>query len=139
MPRSENRGRQKDSCTLREGVINTRGRFSLSPASPKVVADLESLLRIATPETGTSIDTSTKSETISATISADLWNQLRPGSLVLAAGFDEEDNLDGWWEAIIVRIDDGEFLVRWRDEPNLPTASRTKEYIALLHPMIANP
>jgi hypothetical protein len=36
-------------------------------------------------------------------------------------------------------IDDGEFLVRWRDEPNLPTASRTREYIALLHPMRTNP
>jgi hypothetical protein len=35
-------------------------------------------------------------------------------------GFDEQDNLTGWWEAVIVRVDDGEFLVRWRDEPNEP-------------------
>ncbi len=54
-----------------------------------------------------------KAETASATIFADLWRQLKPGSLVLAAGFDEQYNLAGWWEAIIVRIDDGEFLVRW--------------------------
>jgi hypothetical protein len=45
--------------------------------------------------------------------------------LVLAAGFDEQDNLAGWWEAIIVRIDDGEFLVRWRDDPKEPRASRS--------------
>jgi hypothetical protein len=130
---------KKIASTLREGVINAQGRFSLSIASPKVIAELERLLKAVTPEAGASTDTSTKSETPPATISADLWNQLKPGSLVLAAGFDDDDNLDGWWEAIIVRIDDGEFLVRWRDEPNLPTASRTKEYIALLHPMIANP
>ena len=37
------------------------------------------------------------------------------GALVLAAGFDEEDNLAGWWEAIIVKVDDDEFLVRWRN------------------------
>jgi hypothetical protein len=48
-----------------------------------------------------------KIETASATISAGLWRQLKPGALVLAAGFDERDNLAGWWEAIIVRIDDG--------------------------------
>jgi hypothetical protein len=36
------------------------------------------------------------------TISADLWRQLKPGSQVLAAAFDEEDNLAGWWEAVIV-------------------------------------
>jgi hypothetical protein len=58
--------------------------------------------------------------------------------LVLAAGLDEQDNLAGWWEAIIVRIDDGEFLVRWRDEPNEPRVSRTQEYIALLHPELTS-
>jgi hypothetical protein len=54
------------------------------------------------------------------------WRKLTPDSLVLAAGFDEEDNFAGWWESIIVCIDDGEFLVRWRDEPNEPTASRSQ-------------
>jgi hypothetical protein len=40
------------------------------------------------------------------------------------------------WEAIIVRVDDDEFLVRWRDEPNEPRVSRSHEYIALVHPNI---
>jgi hypothetical protein len=60
--------------------------------------------------------------------------QLAPDSLVLAAGFDEEDSFAGWWESIIVCIGDGERLVRWRDEPNEPAASRSKEY----HPVITN-
>lgn len=58
------------------------------------------------------------------------------GTLVLAAGIDGHDNLAGWWEAIIVRIDNDEFLVRWRDEPNEPRASRSREYIAVLHPKL---
>jgi hypothetical protein len=90
------------ASTLREGVINARGRFSLSPASLKVIAELERLLKAVMPGVGTTTHTSTKSETPTTSISADLWNQVKPGSLVLAAGFDEEDNLDGWWEAIIV-------------------------------------
>jgi hypothetical protein len=107
------------------------------PVSPEIIAELDRLLKAATGHAGTSI-INAKSETASATISADLWRQLKPGSLVLAAGFDEQDNLAGWWEAIIVRIDDGEFLVRWRDEPNEPRVSRSREYIALLHPELTS-
>jgi hypothetical protein len=39
---------------------------------------------------------------------------------------------------VIVRIDDGEFLVRWRDDPNEPSVSRSQEYIALLHPKLTS-
>ncbi len=123
------------AAVLPEGTINAQGRFSLSPASPGLIAELERLLKAATGEGATSTS-GAKTETASPTISADLWRQLKPGMLVLAAGFDEEDNLAGWWEAIIVRIDDGEFLIRWRDEPKEPRASRTQEYIALLHPKL---
>jgi hypothetical protein len=121
------------AAALPEGTINAQGRFSLAPASPGKIAELERLLNAATDQ-GTTLASGAKSA--SETISADLWRQLMPGSLVLAAGFDEEDNLAGWWEAIIVRVDDGEFLVRWRDEPDEPRASRSREYIALLHPNI---
>jgi len=123
------------AAALPEGAINAQGRFSLSPASPEIIAELERLLKAATDEEETSAS-GAKSETASATISADLWRQLKLGSLVLAAAFDEQDNLDGWWEAVIVRIDDGEFLVRWRDYPKEPRVSRSHEYIALLHPKI---
>ncbi len=123
------------AATLPKGVINMQGRFSLSPASPEIMAELERLLKAATGQ-GVVSDSGAKSETASATISADLWRQLKPGALVLAAGFDKNNNLDGWWEAIIVRIDDGEFLVRWRGFPKEPRSSRSEEYIALLHPKI---
>jgi hypothetical protein len=123
------------AAALPEGTINAQGRFSLSPASPGMITELERLLKAATGQ-GATLASSAKSETASATISTDLWRQLKPGALVLAAGFDEQDNLAGWWEAIIVRVDDGEFLVRWRDNPNEPRASRSQEYIALLHPKL---
>jgi hypothetical protein len=125
----------KPRLTLPEGAINAQGRFSLSPASPQIVPELERLLKAATGQAA-GATSGAKSETPSAPISVDLWHQLKPGSLVLAAGFDEEDNLAGWWEAIIVRIDDGEIVVRWRDDPKEPRVSRSEEYIALLHPKI---
>jgi hypothetical protein len=126
---------RRAAATLPEGVINAQGRFSLSPVSPEIIAELERLLKAETGQEGAS-DSAAKTETASAMISADLWRQLKPGSLVLAAAFDKNDNLDGWWEAIIVRVDDGEFLVRWKGYPNEPRASRSQEYIALLHPKI---
>jgi hypothetical protein len=43
-----------------------------------------------------------------------------------------------WWEAIFVRVDGGEFLVRWRDYPGEPRASRSREYIGLLHPALTD-
>jgi hypothetical protein len=67
----------------------------------EIIAELERLLKAVTDEEATSAS-GAKSETALPTISADLWRQLKPGSQVLAAAFDEEDNLVGWWEAVIV-------------------------------------
>ena len=78
---------RRAAATLPEGVINAQGRFSLSPAAPEIIAELERLLKAATGQ-----GSGAKSETASPTISADLWRQLKPGSLVLAAGFDKNDN-----------------------------------------------
>jgi hypothetical protein len=122
----------KSPCISKENVLLETGSPGTG-SSPQIVAELERLLNAATGQEATSAS-GTKSESALATISADLWRQLKPGSLVLAAGFDKNDNLIGWWGAIIVRVDDGELLVRWRDDPNEPRVSRSHEYIALLHP-----
>jgi len=44
--------------------------------------------------------------------------------------------LSCWWEAVIVRVDEGEFLVRWRDEPNEPRVGRSHEYFTLNSPAL---
>jgi hypothetical protein len=120
---------KKIAAALPQGVINAQGRFSLSPALPQVLKDLESLVQAAE-VSGASI----KVENASAAISARLWRQIKPGTLVLAAGYDEHDNLLGWYPARVIKVDDGELLVRWRDFPEEPVASRSLEYVALLHP-----
>jgi hypothetical protein len=128
---------QQTAATLPEGAINAQGRFSLSPASPEIMAQLERLLKAATGQVAASA-ADAQSETTSATISADLRRQLKPGSLVLAAWFDKRRNVDGWWEAIVVSVDDDDFLLRWRDDPK-ERISRSREHIALLHPALTNP
>jgi hypothetical protein len=50
-------------AALPEGAINARGRFSLLPASPETIAQLERLLKAATRHAGTSA-TNTKADPI---------------------------------------------------------------------------
>jgi hypothetical protein len=57
--------------------------------------------------------TSTTSASSVAPISP--WASLRVGSTVLAAYWNEEKEIEGWWPAVITRADDNEFRLRWRD------------------------
>jgi len=86
---------RRAAAALPEAAINAQGRFSPSPAPPARIAELERLLKAATGQ-GATLASGAKSETGSATISADLWRQLKPGSLDLAAGFDQNNNLIEW-------------------------------------------
>jgi len=109
---------RKACNSLQEGVINAQGRFSLSPISKAKLVELQMLSPAKDP------------------LQKDPWTNLKPGDLVLAAGFDDEDNLEGWYPAVIVKKDDGEYVVRWRDFPGEPNGSRSPEYLALLHPQL---
>jgi hypothetical protein len=111
-------------------VVNARGRFSLSPASRETVGQLGQMLQAAT-EVEASSATSDHAGSSSTGISPRLWQELKPGTLMLAAGFDDDDNPAGWWDTIIVKVDDGEFLVRWRDYPPMSRGSVAAENISL--------
>jgi hypothetical protein len=52
---------RRTAAAVPEGAINAQGRFSLSPASPEIIAELERLLKAATGHAGTS-DINAKSE-----------------------------------------------------------------------------
>ena len=123
------------AAALPEGTINAQGRFSLSPASPGIIAELERLLKAATGQGATSAS-GAKSETASATISIDLWRQLKPGRWFSRRALTSRIIWPDGGRRSSSAIDDGEFLVRWRDDPKEPRASRTQEYIALLHPKL---
>jgi len=62
-----------------------------------------------------------------------LWDSLGVGSLVLASDFDIAGERSGWWEAIILGVEDGTYLLRWR-EPSEGIIRRKRHQLALLHP-----
>jgi hypothetical protein len=60
------------------------------------------------------------------------WDEIKVGQVVLA----QEDNpKDGWWEAIVLNeLDEGEFLLRYRDYSPQYRFVRRGEQLALLKP-----
>jgi hypothetical protein len=62
------------------------------------------------------------------------WASLRVGSTVLAAYWNEEKEIEGWWPAVITRADDNEFRLRWRDTTEYALGKVEPKHIAILHP-----
>ena len=58
------------------------------------------------------------------------WDDIRVGHLVIA----QESLEEGWWEAIVVAVENEHLLMRWRDYPRLPCVRRGRRQVALLLP-----
>ena len=61
------------------------------------------------------------------------WEAIRVGDLVIA----HESPEDGWWEAIVVAVENDQLLLRWRDYPRQPCVRRGRIDVALLPPVAA--
>jgi hypothetical protein len=63
----------------------------------------------------------------------DSWDNIQVGNLVIA----HESPEDGWWEAIVVAVENDQLLLRWRDYPRQPCVRRSRFEVALLPPVAA--
>jgi len=52
------------------------------------------------------------------------------GSVVLAP----VAPMQGWWEAVVVRVRGDLLTLKWRDFPGNPKIVRRRKHVALLHP-----
>jgi hypothetical protein len=59
---------------------------------------------------------------------------LRVGARVLAAYWSEKREFEGFWVAIIKRIDRDEYTLEWFDAPEYPPFKSRPQNIALPHP-----
>jgi hypothetical protein len=59
---------------------------------------------------------------------------LRVGARVLAAYWNEKREFEGFWVAIIKRIEPGEYTLEWFDSPEYPAFKSRPQDIAVLHP-----
>lgn len=65
----------------------------------------------------------------------DDWSKVTRGSLCLAL----ENIGDGWFEAVVQKIDGERLTLLWRDYPDYPSFTRTIGQLALRHPKLAKP
>jgi hypothetical protein len=66
--------------------------------------------------------------------SASARETLRVGARVLAAYWNERREFEGFWLAIIKRIDRDEYTLEWFDAPEYPGFKSRPQNIAVLHP-----
>jgi hypothetical protein len=59
---------------------------------------------------------------------------LRVGARILAAYWNERREFEGFWLAIVKRIEAGEYVLEWFDAPEYPTFKSRPQDIAVPHP-----
>jgi hypothetical protein len=62
------------------------------------------------------------------------WDTLRVGCTVLAAYWNEEKEVEGFWPAVVTRADKNEVVLKWRDTPEYALGKVERKHIAILHP-----
>jgi hypothetical protein len=146
---------------VHEGVLKGSGRMIVGAVEPEVYRRIEDYARklagsdvqagaVGSSETApASTETKASSEPQStaavlpssptaapsgAGIPVSPWDSLRIGGTVLAAYWNEDKELEGFWPAIVVRADKNEVVLKWRDTPKDPLGKVQRKYIAILHP-----
>jgi len=133
---------------LKEGSVQG-GDLSLAIVDAEITPDLNALViarqavaAVTEPAATTgdaaaidaSPDSSAELDQLSGHTSSDAWGELQPGAHVLAASLDRFGAAEAWFDAIIVRIEGSEFVLRWRDFPRSGLLTLTRRHIAILPP-----
>jgi hypothetical protein len=144
---------------LHEGVLKGSGRMIVGSVTPEAYRRIEDYVRKASgdslatqadaPNTArgaggsagagsanmpTPVATAPSSNQSEPSGPTTPWDTLRVGGTVLAAYWNEEKKLEGFWPAVIKRMDKNEFVLEWRDTPDYPLGKLAKKYVAILHP-----
>ena len=156
---------RKAALGLPKGIINAQGRFSLSPATPDMIALLAALAgpiappaaasapaAALTPESGPGGTPPKPPAPATAPeaagrgvpgaqppdVSAALWENLKVGAYVIAPSFDDDGEFAGWWDARIVKIAGNQLTLEWFGAaPKEPRIEAERKYVALIHPAYA--
>ena len=128
--------------TLASSSLAELKRLTSKPADHPTAAALPDLEKTQASETGAqAAPEQSSSNHLPATLGAIApiqvapqdFDEVGPGSLVLA--WDEE--VDAWYEAIVVLAQGDHFWLRWRDYPSERQVQCRRDQLALLYPKAA--
>jgi hypothetical protein len=119
------------AATLKEGQLKAGGQLVM----PCVSQDMLNTLRRSPPvpppnATGAA---TTGRATPGVNVPVAIWDTLKITDVVLAAHL-EKGVPDGWYEAVIMKIENGVFTLRWADYPQDGLVRLPRQYLALMYP-----
>jgi hypothetical protein len=116
--------------TLKEGQLKAGGQLAMPSISQETMARLRTLATNVPVTPGNPF--SKTAPGVQAPVS--VWDKLKPADLVLAAFLDKAGEPDGWYEATIMKIENGTFTVRWYYEPKSGFVRLQRQHIAIMFP-----
>ena len=122
--RIENDTHRELAARLRQGQVYAADR-TFAPAVQREIFD--KLCELAGPVGAASPVEITASKADVASRPAS-WEAIKIGDLVIA----HESSQDGWWEAIVVAVENDQLVLRWRDYARTPCVRRGRLDVALL-------
>src|SRR5829696_3605453 len=125
----ENDAQRELAAQLRQGQVYAADR-TFAPAVQRELFDKLSALAGPVAASSPAEITAGKDEAASRPAS---WQAIAVGALVIA----HESHEDGWWEAIVVAVENDQLVLRWRDYARTPCVRRGRFDVALLPPVAA--
>jgi hypothetical protein len=129
--RVESAGTQAVAALLKEGQLKAGGQLVMPCVSQDTLNRLRALVPVPSAPPGNSPGGSV---TAGVQVPVSVWDTLKPSDLVLAADLDKNGEADGWYEATIMKIENGVYVVRWYYEPTMPFVRLQRQHIALMYP-----
>ena len=118
------------AATLKEGQLKAGGQLTM----PCVSQDMLNQLRRLMPQPpGSSAPSPNGATTAGVQVPVSVWDTLKLTDVVLAANL-ENGVPEGWYEAIIMKIEGDTFTLRWADYPREALVRLQRQHIALMYP-----
>jgi len=115
---------------LNEGQLKVGGQLAMPTISQEVLDRLRGLTTAAvSDDAGDRV----RPTTAGPQVPTSCWDALKPTDIVLAAYF-EAGQIEGWWEAVIMNIQNDTYTVRWVSEPRGEFVRVQRKHIALMFP-----
>jgi hypothetical protein len=119
------------AALLKEGELKAGGQLVMPCVSQEALNRLNSLLP---KPPATSAESSAKPVTAGVQVPVSVWDKLKPADLVLAAALDKNGEPYGWYEATIMKVENGIYTLRWYYEPEAGFVRLQRQHIALMCP-----
>jgi hypothetical protein len=118
------------AATLKEGELKAGGQLVLPSVSQETISRLRAFVVTASVKPSGSPGTAP----VGVQVPVSVWDKLKLADIVLAAFLDNAGEPDGWYEATIMKIENGIYTLQWLYEPEAGFVRLQRKHIAVMFP-----